>query len=211
MLKIYKKLTIIALLIMCICFCVIPNYTYASEISWSGITDKAKKFEEEGNGKIKIDASNVIQGLANILTTIGVVIVLGALLIIGIKYMMASPDEAAKLKKQLVGVVLAGVVIIGAFGIWKVTESVFSGITQSTVANPIEQQENPVSNPGGETVESTEEDQSENPVANPVVKADSETSGNNTNNAHPSVTYSTAQNLLRNTYSRRPNPGRSWS
>lgn len=210
--KTYKKLIIIAILIMCVCIYVIPSHTYASELSWFTISEKAENFEKEGEKQNKvIDASDVTQGLANILTTIGVITVLGALLIIGIKYMMASPDEAAKLKKQLVGVVLAGVVIIGAFGIWKVTESVFSGITQSTVANPIEQQENPVSNPGGETVESTEEDQSENPVANPVVKADSETSGNNTNNAHPSVTYSTAQNLLRNTYSRRPNPGRSWS
>ena len=137
--KTYKKLIIIAILIMCVCIYVIPSHTYASELSWFTISEKAENFEKEGEKQNKvIDASDVTQGLANILTTIGVITVLGALLIIGIKYMMASPDEAAKLKKQLIGVVLAGAVIIGAFGIWKITKNIFNSITEGSGSSQTE-------------------------------------------------------------------------
>ena len=63
------------------------------------------------------DVAPLVNGLADILTTIGVIVVLGALLIMGIKYMTATPEEAAKLKTQLIGVAIAGIVILGAFSI----------------------------------------------------------------------------------------------
>ncbi len=54
---------------------------------------------------------------------------LGGILIVGIKYMTATPEEAAKLKTKLVGLVIAGIVIIGAYAIWRLAYNLFSGMT----------------------------------------------------------------------------------
>lgn len=67
-------------------------------------------------------------GLGSILTTIGGVIVLVGILVIGIQYMMATPEEAAKLKTKLVGLVVAGIVILGAWGIWSLTLTFLNGM-----------------------------------------------------------------------------------
>lgn len=95
-----------------------------ASLSWSSIDGQARGFIANGaaNGGNLITESSMkplVGGLANILTTIGAVIVLAGLLIIGIKYMVATPDEAAKLKTKLVGLAVSGVVILGAYGIWK--------------------------------------------------------------------------------------------
>ena len=100
-------------------------------LSFSEILNKGQTFIQNGEGQNKeLNATNLVSGLANILTTIGVVVVLAGLLIIGIKYMTATPEEAAKLKSKLVGLVIAGVVIIGAFGIWKLVGTFLENITK---------------------------------------------------------------------------------
>ena len=44
----------------------------------------------------------------------------------GIKYLTAGPEAQAKLKVQLIGVVVSGVVIFGAYGIWKTVVNIAS-------------------------------------------------------------------------------------
>lgn len=44
--------------------------------------------------------------------------------------MVASPDEAAKLKTKLVGLVVSGVVIMGAFGIWTLAKTFFEAVAK---------------------------------------------------------------------------------
>ena len=101
---------------------------YASE--WGDISGAADDFIKHGEkGKLDtVEINKLIQGLGNILTTIGVVVVFGGLLVIGIKYMVATPEEAAKLKTKLVGLAVAGVVVIGAYGIWRLAFNIFSNI-----------------------------------------------------------------------------------
>lgn len=69
---------------------------------------------------------DIVVPIANILTAIGVITLIGATVIMGIKYMFASPDEAAKLKQQLIGLVVAGVVVLGATAIWKLVYNVLN-------------------------------------------------------------------------------------
>jgi len=66
------------------------------------------------------DMGSIIIPVANILTAIGVVVLVAVTIVMGIKYMFATPEEAAKLKQQLIGLVVAGVVILGATAIWKI-------------------------------------------------------------------------------------------
>lgn len=63
---------------------------------------------------------NIIMPIANILTAIGVIVLVAVTMIMGIKYMFATPEEAAKLKQQLIGLVVSAVVILGATAVWKI-------------------------------------------------------------------------------------------
>lgn len=45
--------------------------------------------------------------------------------------MTASPEEAAKIKTQLIGLVVAAIVIVGAYGIWSFAYNFLSGITNT--------------------------------------------------------------------------------
>lgn len=118
--------------ILCILIC-INTPTYA--LSWSEISAEANAFIGAGNTNATLlsdETGNLVTGLASILTTIGVIVVLIGLLVIGIKYMMATPEEAAKLKTKLVGIVISGIVIIGAWGIWNLTYTFLNSITTTT-------------------------------------------------------------------------------
>lgn len=70
----------------------------------------------------------IIDNVYNILFPLGVVVtvIIGAVL--GIKFMMASVEDKAKIKESLVPYIIGCFVIYGAFGIWKLAITIFSAI-----------------------------------------------------------------------------------
>ncbi len=92
-------------------------------ISIDDIEASASEFLDQGKkakSPIRVsDMKSELLPIAKILTMIGTGVVIICAIVIGIKYMVASPDEQAKLKKQMVGLVVATIVIFGAYGIWK--------------------------------------------------------------------------------------------
>lgn len=62
--------------------------------------------------------------LGSILTTIGAGVMVAVVTYMGIKYLTSGPEAQAKLKIQLIGVVVSGCVIFGAYTIWKIVVSV---------------------------------------------------------------------------------------
>ena len=95
----------------------------------SGVTTFEDAGKEKGEQKITgADVAPLVNGIASILLTIGVIVVLAGMLVVGIKYMVATPDEAAKLKTSFVGLAVSGVVIIGALGIWKLVRNFFNTV-----------------------------------------------------------------------------------
>ncbi len=87
-----------------------------------------KSWMDKGKGgETGIDAngiSAVIVPLINTLTVIGIFVIVGVTIVLGIKYMFATPDEAAKLKQQLIGLVVSAVVVLGATAIWKIVYNI---------------------------------------------------------------------------------------
>ena len=84
----------------------------------------AKQQEEQG-----IDYSEVTKefsDLGQILTMIGAGVMVGVTTYMGIKYLTAGPEAQAKLKVQLIGVVVSGLVIFGAYYIWKIVIKIAS-------------------------------------------------------------------------------------
>lgn len=64
--------------------------------------------------------------LGQILTMIGAGIMVAVTTYMGIKYLTAGPEAQAKLKTQLIGVIVSGLVIFGAYFIWKIVINVAS-------------------------------------------------------------------------------------
>lgn len=67
--------------------------------------------------------------IVNILATIGVVVAVIVLLVIGIKYMMGSASEKAEYKKTMIPYLVGAVLIFGASAIAKVVVSMAQTIT----------------------------------------------------------------------------------
>ena len=101
-----------------------------AKTSMGSMVEDTKKFINIGkkqSSNIQIGNSVAeIASIGSILTTIGVAVMIGVTAYMGIKYLTAAPDAKAKLKTQLIGVVVAGVVIFGAYYIWKLAIDVFS-------------------------------------------------------------------------------------
>lgn len=66
--------------------------------------------------------------IIGIITTVGVVVAVVILLVLGIKYMMGSASEKAEYKKTMIPYLVGAVLIFGASAITKVVVSLGAGI-----------------------------------------------------------------------------------
>ena len=94
-------------------------------ITYTGIGKKSKAFFKKTNYSWK-KVQNIVIPIAQILVAAGNIVVVIAVVVMGIKYMVANPEDRAKLKSQLVGLAVATCVIFGAQFIWKICYSLFS-------------------------------------------------------------------------------------
>lgn len=123
-----KNLKNIIILTMLLIFAFATAVHADTSLNWDSIRKSADDFVNAGEKQQLISTDKIIENVVPIgqmLTTLGVVVLFGALLILGIKYMMAQPEERGKLKQQLIGVVVSGVVIFGAYTIWRLVYNFF--------------------------------------------------------------------------------------
>lgn len=76
------------------------------------------------------DVMNIGNQIIGIITTVGVVVAVIVLLILGIKYMMGSASEKAEYKKTMIPYLVGAILIFGASAITKVVVGLAQGITQ---------------------------------------------------------------------------------
>ena len=77
------------------------------------------------------DITNIGNKLIGIITTVGVVVAVIVLLILGIKYMMGSAQEKAEYKKTMIPYLVGALLIFGASAITMVVVNVASGLTNT--------------------------------------------------------------------------------
>ena len=127
--QIILKIFIIILLMQYI------NTPISNASVWGEILDSSNDFLEEGKKESATivnfddqDIRNQVNNIYTILFSLGVAltVVYGAFL--GIKFMVGSIEEQAKIKESLIPYVIACIVIFGAFGIWKIIISLMSNI-----------------------------------------------------------------------------------
>ena len=75
------------------------------------------------------DVTKIGNQLIGIITTVGVVVAVIVLLILGIKYMMGSASEKAEYKKTMIPYLVGAILIFGASAITKVVVGLAQGIS----------------------------------------------------------------------------------
>ncbi len=117
-----KMLFIKTLLALSLFFVVFSNFNYSHASLLSDMRGQINSFESQGQG-VNVDTGNVVKPfveLARLLMTIGAGVLVAVTTYMGIKYLTSGPDAQAKLKVQLIGLVVSGFVIFGAYFIWKI-------------------------------------------------------------------------------------------
>ena len=117
-------------------FLILINFNYTNAAGdgsslLSNMESQAKNFINKGSEAAEgnIDYTNIaneFKGLGQILTMIGAGVMVAVTTYMGIKYLTPGPEAQAKLKVQLIGVVVSGMVIFGAYSIWKLVMQVAS-------------------------------------------------------------------------------------
>ena len=142
-----KIVKILILLLIIQSIFAIENVSEA--FGWSDIINGAKNFLDIGKDSVSkgeftqgeteqnrvsigtpknSDIKEVIDNIYNIIFPLGVVVTVIIGGILGIKFMMASAEDKAKLKESLVPYVVGCAVIYAAFGIWRICIIVFSAV-----------------------------------------------------------------------------------
>ena len=118
-----KSLLIISLFLLIINI-VIANTYEVEALTLKEMQEKTEEFlttGKEESGSIKTDGIfDDLVDMGSILTTIGAGVLVAVTLYMGIRFITATPEAQAKLKQQLIGLVVAGFVIFGAYFIWKI-------------------------------------------------------------------------------------------
>ena len=129
-----KKIKFLINLII-ICLCVLMLLTTNSHATADDWIKEGNEFIDKGsNSASVINISNVkdaIIPLGQALVAIATVVLVVITIIMGIKYMTCgSPEERAKLKTQLIGLVVSTIVIFGAQAIWALIYNFMINVTQ---------------------------------------------------------------------------------
>lgn len=124
-----KKFLVVFVIVNAVVFLVHFNQSEATDYI-GDINKGASGFIERGESEATgFNTGTIIReftGLGQFLTMIGAGVYVGVVAFMGIRYMTSSPDKQATLKQQLIGVVVSGIVIFGAYGIWKAVIGVVS-------------------------------------------------------------------------------------
>lgn len=130
------KLYVIFILILLSIFVSFPNKVIAKKVMQGdagggrSISDPVTNPDAYKPGPIKdMDVvANKAGVIFDIITTIGIIVAVVTILIIGIKYMIGSVEEKAEYKKTMIPYIIGVVMLAGISGILKVIATIVEGI-----------------------------------------------------------------------------------
>lgn len=105
-------------------------------LSWDSIKGQADSWLQSGKGQDHVDDSklqDIVIPIGQMLVAIGGIVLLVVTTIMGIKYMTGGPEKRGQLKQQLVGLVVATIVIFAAQFIWALAYTFMTDITVSEI------------------------------------------------------------------------------
>lgn len=127
--------TILSLMIVTVIMVMIPKEVKAASF-WEDVFGSGDDFLETGKDQATGstsasdgDVAELITILYNVLSTLGVIVVVAVGGILGIKFMSASAEDKAKIKESMIPYIAGSIVIFGAFTIWNIAIKIFSNIS----------------------------------------------------------------------------------
>ena len=126
---VFNKLIYI-LLISIICIS-IPNKVQADETSsfFSDIMDGAKDFAKGTQAGTNVSGDGIkdmFGDIFGVFITAGVIVAFIITAILGIKFLLASPEGKAEIKETMTPYAIGCIVTFGAYAIWKIAIAIFS-------------------------------------------------------------------------------------
>lgn len=131
--RITKAVSILLILLLTLIW--LSPYSNATEGDdwWT----QGKNFIDRGSGETPIkpkQIENTLMPIGRTLVTIATIVLTVVTIVMAIKYMMCdNADEKAKLKTQLIGLVVSTIVIYGAQIIWALIYKFMLGVTGEIV------------------------------------------------------------------------------
>ena len=116
-----KKTGIILIVVLMLLF---AFNTYVMAMNPGDIADQLTGTQTPATDSV----TNIGNQIIGIITTIGVVVAVVVLLVLGIKYMMGSASEKAEYKKTMIPYLVGAILIFGASAITKVVVALGSNI-----------------------------------------------------------------------------------
>ena len=118
--KLTKILTVVLLVIM-----MLTVYTTVAKASYSDQVDGLFDVDAEGTDNIMNVGGNIV----SIVTTIGIIVAVVVLLVLGIKYMMGSASEKAEYKKTMIPYLVGALLIFFLLSIAKAVIAISENLT----------------------------------------------------------------------------------
>lgn len=122
-----KTMKILSIVLMAIMLVASISTISMADVDAEGIAGQLTGTETGASN----DVVNIGNQIIGILTTVGVVVAVVVLLILGIKYMMGSASEKAEYKKTMIPYLVGAILIFGASAITKVVVGIGQGIKVS--------------------------------------------------------------------------------
>ena len=119
--KKFKKLSFIVIQIM-FCLLTVSNNIYAA--GSAGNSGMFKIYNPINN-----PFSNTVSAVIGVIQAVGMSIAVIILVWLGVKYIMASPDGKAEIKKQAFGYILGAVLLFGASWLVPLLKNVIDGLS----------------------------------------------------------------------------------
>ena len=123
-----KTMKILSIVLMAIMLVASISTISMADVDAGGIAGQLTGTETGASN----DVVNIGNQIIGILTTVGVVVAVVVLLILGIKYMMGSASEKAEYKKTMIPYLVGAILIFGASAITKVVVSIGQGIASGS-------------------------------------------------------------------------------
>lgn len=111
---------------------VLGNSDSSAEHTMDDVVQNAQNFLNQGASTIPINGDNLKKGsstLYNILLSIGIFLAVAIGMYLGVKFMLSTAEDKAKVKEALVPYIAGCVVIFTAFTLWKVAILLLGGIS----------------------------------------------------------------------------------
>lgn len=122
-----KSIKVMSILVMAIMVLAVSSSIVMASEGGVSPTDIADKLTGTSSGA-QNSVVNIGNQIIGVITTVGVVVAVIVLLVLGIKYMMGSASEKAEYKKTMIPYLVGSILIFGASAITKVIVGIGTNI-----------------------------------------------------------------------------------